>query len=389
MCVRGGIEMYIAKHRLFVAKRMPDTGSMHSPMCPSYEPEPQQSGLGVLMGASVINRSPECVELRVDFPLARAPGRMVGNGERREPCEVGTPHHRMSLRAVMHFLFERAGMNRWYPSMEGKRNQGVLHKYITEAAEEVLTKGLRLSERLYVPEPFSEATHAQTAQRRRSKLAVLESPQDDHRFNMALVLGEFKGSEVGDAGRKIWIRHMPDAPLLIDAKAWERIVRVYGNLLQARDADAVHKPRVVIGALIYAKREHIYQVDTASFMLTTEQWIPVEGLHELDFIAALIEQKRRFVKPLRYDAKTAAAFPNALLLDAGERPVPLHVVSAFMAPKERAIKEKALKATGESPWVWHTHESMPALPMARHWTSSATSRQGLTAQTAVGTERQS
>jgi hypothetical protein len=314
------------------------------------------------MGASVIDHSPELVELRVDFPLARMPGRTVARSPQREPVEVSAPRQRMSLRAVMHFLFERAGMNRWYPAMEGKRNQGVLHKYLTEAAEGVLTKGLRLSERLYVPEPFSEAAHAQTAQRRRSKLAVLESPRDGQQFNMALVLGEFKGSEVGDAGRKIWIKHMPDAPLLIDAKAWERIVRAYGNLLQARDVDTAHKPRVVMGALVYAKHEHMYQVDMASFMLTTDQWIPIEGLHELDFISALIEQKRRFVKPLRYDAKTAATFPNALLLDAGERPVPLHVVSAFMDPKERAMKEKALKATGESPWVWHTDKPMPILP---------------------------
>jgi hypothetical protein len=40
----------------------------------------------------------------------------------------------MSLRALLHFLYERAGFNRWYPAMEGRRNQGVLHKYLCEAA---------------------------------------------------------------------------------------------------------------------------------------------------------------------------------------------------------------------------------------------------------------
>ena len=170
--------------------------------------------------------------------------------------------------------------------MAGKRNQAVLHKYLTEAAEEVKTKGLRLSERFYVPEPFSESTYEQTAERRRQKLAVLKSGEDAQQFNMALVLGEFKGSEAADIGRKIWIKHMPDAPLLIDTKAWERVVRVYGNIFQARDADAMHKPRVVVGALIYAKAEHMYQVHTASFMLTTDQWIPIDGLHEIDLISS-------------------------------------------------------------------------------------------------------
>ena len=47
MCVRGGVEMYIAKHGEYVIKRMPGTGDMHHPTCQSFEPEPGLSGLGV------------------------------------------------------------------------------------------------------------------------------------------------------------------------------------------------------------------------------------------------------------------------------------------------------------------------------------------------------
>ena len=35
MCVRGGVEMYIAKHGEYVIKRMPGTGSRHAPECAS------------------------------------------------------------------------------------------------------------------------------------------------------------------------------------------------------------------------------------------------------------------------------------------------------------------------------------------------------------------
>ncbi|MDB5337568.1 MAG: hypothetical protein JWN70_3187 [Planctomycetaceae bacterium] len=367
MCVRGGIEMYIAKHKLFVVKRMPGTGHKHNPMCPSDEPEFHQSGLGELLGESVIEHSPESVELRVDFPFSRVPGRAIPRGEQQEPSEVSVPRRRMSLRAVMHFLFERAGMNRWYPAMEGKRNQGVLHKYLMEAADEVMNKGFRLSERLYIPEPFNEAEKLQIAERRRSKFSILRSPEDDVQFNMALVIGEFKSSETTGSGRKVWIKHMPDAPLLITLKAWERIERVYGTLLEARDADTVHKPRVVMCALIYARREHTYQIDAASFMLAAEHWIPIEGLHELDLLHALIDQRRRFMKPLRYDAKSAALFPNALLLDVGEKPVALHIVSGFMDSKERAAKEKAIKINGENCWIWYTDRTMPELPRVANY----------------------
>ena len=364
MCQHGGIEMYVAKHRLYVVKRMPDTGHQHHATCVSYEPELGQSGLGELIGDAIIERSPESIELCVDFPLSRVPGRTPVRGPALELAEINAPRHRMSLRAVMHFLFERAGFNRWYPAMEGKRTQGVMHKYLLEAADGIQAKGVTLSERLYVPEQFNEEHKSEIAERRRSKLAVLRSLEDDVQFKMALVLGEYKREEASPLGRRVWLKHMPDAPLSIDARAWERIERAYGNLLEARCADTKTKPRVVICALIYAKREHTYQIDTASFMLTTEHWIPIEGTHEVDLIEALTQQRRRFMKPLRYDARSAASFPNVLLLDTGAKPTPLHVVSASLDPQDRAAKEKALKAAGDTAWVWNTDSKMPPLPEA-------------------------
>ena len=76
-------------------------------------------------------------------------------------------------------------------------------------------------------------------------------------------------------------------------------------------------------------------------MLTTEQWVPVDGAHELSLMHALVSQRCRLVKPLRYDARDVAVFPNALLPDVGAVPVPRHVVSAFIAPKDSAANDVA------------------------------------------------
>lgn len=359
LCVPGGVEMYVARHRQFVVKRMPDSGSTHHPNCPSYELEGQQSGLGELLGEAVLEPEPGRVELRVDFPWMRVIGRGVPRGDPREMAEVSVPRRRMSLRAVMHFLFERAGFNRWTPAMQGKRNQGVIHKYLLEAAEEIVVKGVPLAERLYVPEPFNENTMAEAAQRRREKMMVLRPGEGQ--TPLALVIGEFKASEATTSGRRVWVRHMPDAPLLIAGRTWVHIERTFAPLFEARDADAGNPARLVMAALIRARREYTYEIDSLSLMLTSEHWIPVEGVHELPLIGALVAQQRRFVKPLRYDAMRAATFPNALLLDAGPTPVPLHVVSAFMDHKERSAKERAIATAGDDAWVWSTDQPMPAL----------------------------
>jgi hypothetical protein len=65
---------------------------------------------------------------------------------------------------------------------------------------------------------------------------------------------------------------------------------------------------------------------------------------------------------LQYDSKSVAAFPNALLLDVGDVPVGLHVMSGFADPKDKVIKEKAINTEGNSHWVWRTEQPMPLLP---------------------------
>lgn len=363
MCVPGGVEMYIAKHAEYVVKRMPDTGHQHHPTCLSFEPEPGTSGLGELLGEAIIEHSPDQVEVRTDFPISRMPGRSRLRGEAvADPAEVHAPRKRMSLLALLHYLYERAGFNRWYPAMEGRRNQGVLHRYLSEAAKGVLLKGAALGERLYVPEPFRAECRGEIGERRRKKLALLLSPEDAVQFKMAILVGEYNGSEATNFGRRIIVKHLPDVPLHIESKAWGRVERSYGAILQARDADVARKPRVMMAALIYAKREHVYQVDTLSMMLTTDQWVPLDGLHELPLIEALQREQRAFMKPLKYDARTAAAFPNVLLLDCGKVPLPLHVVSPFAESKERELKEKAVATSGLLTWVWYTDKDMPPLP---------------------------
>lgn len=364
LCRSGGVEMYVARHGRFVVKRMPETGAHHHPSCPSYEPEPAQSGLGELLGDALLEPEPGRIELRVAFPWAHILGAGPSrSGHEGEPAaDVATPRRRMSLRAVAHYLFERAGFNRWTPAMRGKRHQAVLHRYLLEAACDIVVKGERLAQRLYVPEAFNERTRDEVARRRQAQLTVLQPTQG--RLPMVILIGEFKAAEPFAAGMRVWVKHMPDVPLWVERRAWVRIERAFAPVLEAQCVDSNAKPRPVLVALIRARREHLYEIDTACLMLVSAQWIPIEGVHELPLIEALIAQERRFIKPLRYDASVAGQFPNALLLDVGA-PFPLHLSSPFLPAAEQSAKSRALAAErqrGGTPWVWVTPQPMPALP---------------------------
>jgi hypothetical protein len=356
----GGVEMYVARLRQYVIKRLPNGGSRHHPSCDSFEPEDSLSGLGTLAGSAVLELDSGRTELRVDFPWTRRPGRSATHGVATDAGQVGSAARRMSLRAVMHFLFERAGFNRWTPAMAGRRNQGVVRKYLLEAAAAIDVAGGPLADRLFVPEAFNEAAKTEAARRRRQKLAVLKPHSET--IPLALLIGEFKAVEVVEEGRRVWIKHMPDAPLLIDNRLWERLARRYAPQFEARDADTGLRVRLVIAALIKARRELTYEIDAASLMMTSEQWIPADGVHELPLIDALVREGRRFIKPLRYDAPSAEAFANALLVDVGPELHPLHIVSPYMDERSQAAKRLAIERASPPAWVWETDRPMPALP---------------------------
>ena len=275
---------------------------------------------------------------------------------------MNAPRKRMSLRAVLHFLYHRAGLNRWYPAMEEGARRGVIKKYLELAAAGVTLKGETLDKRLYVPEPFRVADKEEIGERRRRKLAMLLSPGDDVAYKMAIVIGQFNGAEQSAYGRRLLVKHMPDVPLYMENKAWERAERAYAATLQARDADLERKPMVVMAALIYAKREHLYQVDSLSMTLVSDQWIPLDGLHELPLVEELQRQGRAFLKPLRFDAKSGACFPNALLLDTEGGPFPLHVVSAFLTRRNRAPRRRRFRPRVTTRGCGAPTRLLPALP---------------------------
>ena len=86
--------------------------------------------------------------------------------------------------------------------------------------------------------------------------------------------------------------------------------------------------RFLLCALIYAKREAVYQVDTTTQVMLTDQWIPIDRPYEHRLIDELVHRERRFLKPLHFESRQAAALANVL---------PFDIVSPFMTLAEATL----------------------------------------------------
>jgi hypothetical protein len=388
-CTAEGVEMYVSKFTDFVIKRMPETGVEHRPTCPSYELPAGESGLGEVLGEAIIERGPDGVELRLGFPLTRRIGRTFAIAEPAPPGEVTVARKTLSLRGLLHYLWERAGFNRWYPRMQGKRSYWVLRKFLLQASEEVETKGLRLAERVFIPENFSREKSAEIVRRRDEALSILLSADADLNFKMMIAIGELKEFAATTLGYGLVLKHLPERAFLLDRTAGERTKRTFEAELLVWSAG---QAKLIAACLVYAKREHLYQIETLTLMMTSSEWIPIDHAYEKDVVDKLVAEQRAFLKPLRYEAKHGGRFPNFLLLDGGERPVALDILSAFSTDQERAAKASAISTRNPKGWAWDTARDafIPDLPPqaghhpvgegARAATSPAASHIGLPAR---------
>lgn len=361
LCTARGIEMYVAQHAQLVIKRMPGTGPAHHPSCPSYEASPSETGLGDLLGEAIIERGPERVEVRLDFPLSHVTVPRPAQAAPAPSPSVSAGKCRLSMRGLLHLLWDRAGFARWSPRMAGKRNWFVVRKYLLEAAAEIDAKGAPLASRLFIPEPYRPDAAAALAARRKAFFGALRMDGSDEHVALALLVAEVKDLiERGDV-HVVVLKHLPDCPLRLDSATGAQLARRFERelLAKAQQPDT----RLVLGCTVRPSDDGLGHADTLALVALTPEWIPFDHLLERALLAELVREDRRFLKPLRYEAGPSASFASALLLDAGDAPVPLHVV-APSAVGQRAEVGEPRSAPGQRAWVWRPGEAlaMPTLP---------------------------
>ena len=360
-CVEQGVEMYVAQHAQLVIKRMPGTGPAHHPSCPTYEPPASESGLGDLLGEAVIERGPERVEVRLDFPLAHVTVARPAQAAPAPSQSVSAAQRRLSMRGLLHLLWDRAGFSRWSPRMEGKRNWFVVRKYLLEAAGEIDAKGAPLAGRLFIPEPFRPDAADGLRSRRIAFFQALRLDGSTEHVPLALIIAEVKDLiERGDQYAMV-LKHLPDCALMLDSATGRSLARRFERelLAKAQQPDT----RLLVGCTIRPAAEGLGHPDTLAMMTVTPEWLPFEHLLERALLGELVRQRRRFLKPLPYEAGPSAALASALLLDAGDVPVPLYVEATSGAGYRTQTGDRRT-ALGSKPWIWRPGEAlaMPALP---------------------------
>ena len=367
MCLGGydgrGIEMYVA--RLgdgYIVKRMPETGSHHTPDCPSYEPPAEFSGLGQVLG-SAITEDPATGEttLKLDFPLIKMPGHSQTPPAGGASDSVSSDGTKLSLRGLLHYLWDQAELTRWHPGFAGKRTWATVRKHLLQAAEHKLTRGSALRARLYVPEPFAidqrDAINARRLAQWQHAVAAPRKPQ-----HLVLMIGEVKEIVPARYGFKAIVKHVPDQGFAVDEHLFRRLGRQFNQELSLWGAtDKLH---MIMIATLAMNGSGLPAVVELSLMPVTSQWLPVKDCYDLELVERLERDGRSFIKALRYNLQKEQVLANAILTDAPDSPVPLFIAMSSVSGEDADSKLDPSPATDKQPkWIWQPwHGPMPPLP---------------------------
>lgn len=358
LCRPDGVAMYVAKigPDKYVIKRMPDSGLAHSHRCASYLPPEELSGLGQVLGSAITEEADSgLTAIKLGFRMSKAErAAPTGSGSGGVADSVAADPNRLTLRAVLHYLWQEADLATWSPGMAGKRNWRIVSWYLRQAARGKFTKGKPLATKLYVPEPFNAERKAEIAARRLSAWAPVQQHGTSQQFMM--LIGEFKAILPARFGHKLVIRHLPDAPLMVDDTLLNRLNKRFGDELELWKSN--EDGHLMVIATFSVGRAGLATAEEVSLVMTDRNWLPYESLADKLLLDTALDARRRFTKSLRYNLAPDKPMASLVFTDT-ETPT-----AAFLlhSDEDRDAAAQIADDTGTNVWTWVLGEDMPALP---------------------------
>ncbi|MDI6836920.1 MAG: DUF1173 domain-containing protein [Rhizobiaceae bacterium] len=362
LCREPPIPMYIARvEGNYIVKRMPLSGRAHDPSCPSYDPPYELSGLGPLVGGAIRIGANGRASLKLDFPITKRGSRKTPSRP-IEPAEapIRNEAKKLSLRAVLHYLWEVGELTEWRSSWAGKRGWGRVRASLLGAAAQMTVQGKQLSELLFVPEVFHPDDKAGIATRRTATLAAAQASRTGPR-RLMITIAEVKEFKPGRDSQRATLRHLP-FPLIIEEAAWQRLnARFKPELELWRSSEDDH---LILIATFGISACGVATVEELAVMVVNENWIPFESAHEQLLLKRLSGLRRKSIKGLRFNLTRDRPIVSVTLPDLRPAPVAMFIVPAAADENyERIVAEMTSARPEIASWVWRVADGhMPRLP---------------------------
>ena len=364
MCTHPAVEMYVPFARgQFGLSCMPGTASRHAPGCSHYEPPLSISGAAAVMGSAIESNELGDVTLRLDFPMSKITGKSPPGPSGLTPETARVDPTKLTMRALLHYLWQEAGFHKWSPRMEGKRNDWVLHKYLLQAAAGKRIKAGALSDVLVIPRPLparpAAPDGASSAVDLHVSLQLARAATDPSGARrLALVLGEVLRVEDRTSPRRLFLRGL-DKGLLVSDELFKMVEKAFSGQLAMWQRDS---NRLMMLATFFNDTVGNQVLSEVTLMNITLDFLPFESVFEEQMIARLVAAQRRFTKGMRFNLSRKIQIATAVLTDT-ETPTAIFILSPGADGDSLNAQVEEAKNENLATLVWRAGiDSEPVLP---------------------------
>ncbi len=393
-CVTPHLKLVIRERnsKLFLAA-WPNEADKHAADCPFFSE--QASGASGYTPEAIQDHG-DHTRLELAHALLQEPKRSPA--ERAEPQRSpGDARPSLHLWGLLHFLWSRAGLNRWYPGWS--RDWGFVRHALRGAAHATQVATGSLQQSLYVPPPWNSKKKAEIEDHWQAFLAPLvRNPRGSGKVASGFVIGEVRALECEPGGSAVILlrHHAPEFFLdrLVVANVARYSHRGWSALKRLEVDLSGKKPQVVAALRVEATKAGRMVVVEGVLMRVSARYVPVNSSYEDLLATILVEQDREFVRPLHYD-NHGTWLPHFVLRDVegegGTRGTPyaLQVYGASIAPfqKERIALEDRERSTGQGLryWAWDAAKQPAPPPLPTRHSRSVPARDATGSSTAVST----
>lgn len=357
LCQPNGVEMYIATAGAdLIVKRMPGTAAAHDHRCRSWLPPGELSGYGAVAEQSIVdNPADGTTALRLGFSLLTTGNRTAPEPSDSPPNTVATDGNKLSLRAVLHYLWDEAELTTWHAAFAGHRTWAVVHQRLRAAVDGKLVRNNPLAASLFVPEPFSPDRKTDIEQRRIKAWAPARR-QPGKPTKLLIGVGEIKAIEPASHGYKIQVRHQPGHPWFLDRDLYRKFTKRFATELELWQMSEPGDVRLIAISTFSVSRAGYANIEQLSLMTTDRNWLPFTGDADRALLSTAIDEQRSFRKVLSYNG-SATAMASLIFTDTTP------AIAAFIdRPAGDTDDAGDTSVAGLPVWNWRTDEDMPDLP---------------------------
>ncbi|WIL44533.1 DUF1173 family protein (plasmid) [Pantoea agglomerans] len=352
------------------------TGNEHKPDCRFYSVWSDERQAEIYQGDAVRTAADGTIVVRLPTGLQKKAASEVRTAENAPGDERVKRKRRPSMRllGLLHLLWEQSGINVWHPAFDKKkRTPGWVSWHLQQTAGRISVGRVPLEESLLLmatkgtPQVVANREHLRAAEKNKRRLIVVSvlagwSEAAEARLQTTLPLGLFFGfpnlmlpEDVRLRLERSFARELGD---------WRRGMKVV-VIVETEPPETTF--RHVDGRNLPSSCSTVIDV---ALMTVSTRFIPLDSGYEAAVEEKLWQEKRAFIKPLRYDGEEDV-FPDFVLKDVpGVDALPMEVFGMNTPEYVKRRQEKAAhydEEYGEGRWwYWdvNVRKEIPALPFS-------------------------